>query len=155
MMANYPLLINSSSEYIYTEKRRGRELIILKYIIDTLIDFKMFCSSYTSLKYESKTRRLSDLNQDALRELVECYPGKSTRVLALDLNVQSTIYNHLKKIEQVSKLGVRMPHSLSEKNQEVSISILTSLLSSERNELYLKNTNSGGKEWIFYDISSN
>ena len=69
--------------------------------------FSKFRSGDTSLRDEPRPGRSSDLDQDALRELVECNPRKSTRELALDLNTsQSTICRHLKKIGKVSKLGV-------------------------------------------------
>ena len=56
-----------------------------------------------SLKDKPKPGRLSDLNQNTLRELVECSPCKSTRELALDLDTaQSTICRSLKKIEKAS-----------------------------------------------------
>ena len=48
-----------------------------------------------------------DLDQDALRELVECRPRLSTLELALDLNTsQFTICRHLKKIGKLSKMAV-------------------------------------------------
>ena len=49
----------------------------------------------------AKPGRSSDLNQDPLRELVECNPRKSTQELALDLNTsQSSMCRHLKIMEE-------------------------------------------------------
>ena len=69
------------------------------------------------LKRWTGTRISSDLNQDALKELVECNPYKSTQELVLDFNTfQSTISCHLKKIGKVSKLDIWVPYTLTEKN---------------------------------------
>ena len=49
-------------------------------------------SENMSLRDELRPGHSSDLNQDALKELVECNSGKSTQKLVLDLNTsQSTI----------------------------------------------------------------
>ena len=46
----------------------------------------------------------SNLNQDALKELMECNPRKSTRELALDLNTsEATTCHHLKKISKQAR----------------------------------------------------
>ena len=66
--------------------------------------FAKFRSGDMSLKDERRPGRSSDLDEDALRELLESNPRKSTRELALVLNAsQSTICRHLKKIEKVNK----------------------------------------------------
>ena len=66
--------------------------------------FSKFRSGDTSLKDEPRPGCSLDLDRDALRELVEYNPRKSTRELALDLNTsQSTICGHLKKMRKVSK----------------------------------------------------
>ena len=64
---------------------------------------------------------------------------KSTWKLALNLNTsQSTICYHLKKIRKVSWLSIWLPYTLSEKNKEDCITVVTSLLSRQRNNLFLK-----------------
>ena len=78
--------------------------------------------------------------------------AKSTRELALDLNTsQSTICCHLKKIGNVSKLGVWLPHPLSKKNKEDRISIATSHLLRQRNDPFLKEIISGDEKWVLND----
>ena len=68
----------------------------------------------------------------------------------LDLNTsQSTIYCHLKKIGKVWKLGIWVPHTLSEKNKEYCVSVVTSLLSRPRNNLFLKNIITSDKHLSF------
>ena len=69
--------------------------------------FAKFHSSDTSLTDQPRPGHLSDLDQDALRELVECNLCKITQELAVDLNTsQSTICHHLKKIGKVIKIGI-------------------------------------------------
>ena len=93
-----------------------------------------FHSGDTLLRIGPRLGHSSHLEKDVLRELVECNPRKSTRELALDRNTsQSTIYRHLKMIGKVSKLGIWLPHTLSEKNKEDWISVATSILSRLRN----------------------
>ena len=80
--------------------------------------FVKFCSGDTSLKDEQRPGRSSDFDDDALKALVEYNPRQSTQELADKLNTsQSTICRHLEKMEKVSKLGVWVPHVLSEKNK--------------------------------------
>ena len=60
--------------------------------------FSKFPSGDTSWKMNPRRERLSDLNQDALKELVECNPQKSSQESVPDFNTsKSTICCHLKK----------------------------------------------------------
>ena len=55
-----------------------------------------------SLRKEREPGRLSDVNEDALRELVEFNAGKNIQEFSLDLNTsQYTIFRHFKKIGNV------------------------------------------------------
>ena len=92
-----------------------------------------------SLRDEPRAGCSSDLNQDALRKLMEFNPCKSTQEFALDLNTfQSTIFCHLKKIEKVSELSVSVPHTLSEKNKEDGISSDKSSFKAEKLPVFQK-----------------
>ena len=102
--------------------------------------FSKFCSGDMSLWDEHRPGCSSDRHHNSLRELVECNPHKSTWELALDLNTsQSAIGCHFREIGKVNKLGIWVPHNLGEKNKEVCIFIVTSLLSKQRNYLFFKN----------------
>ena len=80
--------------------------------------FVKFRSGDTSLKDEPRPGRSSDFDTEALKSLVECNACQSTRELADKLNTsQSTICRHLEKMGKVSKLGVWVPHAISEKNK--------------------------------------
>ena len=101
--------------------------------------FSKFPSGDTSLRNKRRPGRYSDLDEDALKEMVERSPRKSTRELALDLSTsQSTIFRHVKEIVKVSKLGVYLFRSFSEKNKEDRISITRRFLSTQRNIPFVK-----------------
>ena len=75
---------------------------------------------------------------------------KTTRELSLDLiTSQSIICRHLKKIEKLSKLGVWLLHTVSEKNKEGCISRATNL-SQPRNYHFHKNIITDYEKWVFY-----
>ena len=111
-------------------------------------DFQSFFSDDMLLIDKPRLGWLSNLDQDALRKLVDCNLLKRIQELGLDLNTsQSTICCHLKKIRKVSNLGVWLPHTLSEKNKYDCILIVTSLLSRQRN--FLRISKQVIKNWSF------
>ena len=55
-----------------------------------------------------------------------------------------------KRWKKGNKLGVCVPHTLNEKNKDRK-SIVTSLLSKQRNDSFLKIIITGDKKWVFYD----
>ena len=100
------------------------------------------------MKDEPRPGRSSDFDAEALKSLVECNARQSTRELADKLNTsQSTICRHLEKMGKVSKLGVWVPHALSEKNKADRLSIATSLLSRQRNNLFLDKIITEDEKW--------
>ena len=50
----------------------------------------------------------------------------------------------------MSKLSIWVSHTLSEKNKENRISITTSRLLRQKNDLFLKNIMTGDERWVFY-----
>ena len=85
--------------------------------------FFFFCSGDMSLRDEPRLGRWSDLDQEALRELVKDKRRKSPQHIP--------IYNVLpvEKTGKLSQLGVSFFHTRSEKNKKECISISTSHLS--------------------------
>ena len=69
--------------------------------------------------WEMRPGRSSNLNEDVLRELMKCNACKSCRDLA-HVNPQPAAT--WKKIRKVNKLGVSIPRTLSEKNEEIAYS---------------------------------
>ena len=61
---------------------------------------------------------------------------------------QSTMYHHLEKMGKVNKLGVWVSHALSEKSKADHLSIVTSLLSQQRNNSFLDEVSTGDEKLI-------
>ena len=81
--------------------------------------FSKFYSGKASLTDEPRPGFSSNLNKDALRELMDCNLCKSTQELALDLHTYQIYYLlPVKKIEKMSKLDVWVLHTLREKRKE-------------------------------------
>ncbi|KAL6438745.1 hypothetical protein ACFW04_004619 [Cataglyphis niger] len=59
--------------------------------------------------------------------------------------------NLLKKLGKINKLGVWIPHNLSERNKEDRMSIATSLLSRVKIEPFLNRIITGDEKWVTYD----
>lgn len=62
---------------------------------------------------------------------------------------QSTVIRHLEKLGKVSKVGVWVPHNLSERNKD-RMSIATSLLSRVKMEPFLNRIVTGDEKWVTY-----
>ena len=113
--------------------------------------FWKFNSDDISLRDEPRPGCSSDLDQNALRKLGEC---RGTQELAHDFNTsQSTICYHLKKIGKVSKLGVWVPHTLSQENKKDHLSVVTSLLSRQENDMFIKNITTGDEKCLLWHCS--
>ena len=87
----------------------------------------------------------SYLDQDVLRKLVEYNPhklGKCTWSQHIPIHNLLLLEKDRKGIKQ----GIWFPHTHSEKNKEGCISIVTR----QRNDLFLKNIITGDEEWLFY-----
>ncbi|XP_043260411.1 histone-lysine N-methyltransferase SETMAR-like [Colletes gigas] len=114
--------------------------------------FIKFRSEDTTLKDEPRAGRPSDFDDNLLKAILEQNPRKSTRGIAERLNTsQSTVNRHLEKLGKVSKLGVWVPHNLSERNKEDRMSIATSLLSRVKIEPFLNRNVTGDEKWVTYD----
>ena len=98
----------------------GQDILPDRQLRNRLAKFR----SDDSLADKSRPRSSWNLDEDPLSELVAFNRGKIAQELALDLNTyQFTICHHLKRIRKVSKLGVWLPHILSEKDKEDCILI--------------------------------
>ena len=70
-----------------------------------------------SLQDEPKSGRPSDINFDELKELIESDPTLTTRNVAHTLGCShSAVHYHFKDLRLVSKLGVWIPHGLTQKS---------------------------------------
>ena len=109
--------------------------------------FIKFRSGDTTLKDEPRAGRPSDFDDNLLKAILEQNPCQSTRDIAERLNTsRSTVNRHLEKLGKVRKLGVWVPHNLSERNKEDRISIATSLLSRVKIEPFLNRIVTGDEK---------
>ncbi|XP_023237751.1 histone-lysine N-methyltransferase SETMAR-like [Centruroides sculpturatus] len=114
--------------------------------------FTKFRSGDFSLKDDERPGRSSDFDDDVLKALIEQNPRQTTRELAEKLHTsQSTINRHLQKLGKVSKLGVWVPHNLSERNKADRRSIAATLLSWQKEESFLAKIVTGDEKWITYE----
>ena len=104
-----------------------------------------------SLRDELRPKHSSNLDQDALKELVECNPCKRFWEFALDFNTpQSTVCHHMKKNRKSEQFGhLDSLYSYWEKKDHTSIEI--NLLSRQRNNLFFRNVITDDGKWDFYD----
>ena len=91
--------------------------------------FSKFRSGDSTLIDKPRPGCPSNSDQHIWRELMECNSSQSSQELALDLSTSlSTICRCLRKIGKVSKLSVLLFHTLSEKNKENRLSIVSILI---------------------------
>ncbi|CAL1289207.1 unnamed protein product [Larinioides sclopetarius] len=113
--------------------------------------FVKFHSGDMTLKDELRAGHPSDFVDNLLKAVLEQNPRQSTRCIEERLNTsQSTVIRHLEKLGKVSKLGVWVPHNLSERNKEDRMSIATSLLSWVKMEPFLNRIVTGDEKWVTY-----
>ena len=80
--------------------------------------FKKICNGDESLKDEDGHGRPTAVNNEHLKALIEADPRKTTREVAVELEVDhSTVVRHLKRIGKSKKLDKWVPHELND-NQE-------------------------------------
>lgn len=114
--------------------------------------FEKFRSGDINLQDEPRTGRPDEIDDDALRALVDNEPLLTTRELANKLHVSHvTIENHLNKIGFIYKWCRWISHQLSEKHIADRISIASSLLSRQQYEPFLDRLVTGDEKWIVYD----
>lgn len=112
--------------------------------------FAKFRSGDITWKDALRAGRPSDFNDDLLKARLEQNPRHSTRYMAESLNTsQSTVIRHLEKLRKLSKVGVWVPHNLSERNKD-RMSIDTSLISRVKMEPFLNRIVTGDEKWVTY-----
>ena len=108
------------------------------------------------LEDKKRPGRPSELDDHELEELISTDPSLSTRELALRLSVSnSTVYDRLKALGKVQKLGKWVPHKLSEMNRLTRLNTCAFLLSKQKRKSFLYKIVTGDEKWIYFDNSSN
>lgn len=114
--------------------------------------FKKFKSGNISMENDDRGRPPTTVSNDHLKEVVEADTRKSTRELAVDLNVsKSTISRHLQELGKVKKLDKWIPYDLNEKQQLCRFEISSSLILRNRNDPFLSRIVTCDEKWLLYD----
>jgi hypothetical protein len=86
--------------------------------------FKRFSSEDNDFEDKVRSGRPSELDDEALQQLVESDPRLTTREMATTLGCDhSTIVHHLRSLGKVPELGCWVPHDLTQnhKNQRIDM----------------------------------
>lgn len=113
--------------------------------------FDRFDRKDYSLEDDPRSGRPIEVDIDRLVALVESDPRQTLRCLATTFGCSHvTIENHLKQLGFLSRLGVWLPHTLSENQQNLRMDICQSLLSKKRTFAWLDNLITGDEKWVLY-----
>ncbi|GFU90751.1 histone-lysine N-methyltransferase SETMAR [Trichonephila clavipes] len=101
--------------------------------------FAKFRSGNFDVEDAPRSGRPVEADKDAIKALVDANRRITTRVIGLRLNLSnSTVYDHLKGLGLSSKIGVWVPHVLTERNLCRRIDVCDSLLKRHENDSFLK-----------------
>ena len=99
-----------------------------------------------------RSRRPSTIDDDQIMALIETNPHYTTRDIANILSISnSTVYEHLRKNNLVSRYNVWVPHDLTEQNLIDRASICDSLVKHNQNDLFFKQIITGDEKWVLYN----
>ena len=110
-----------------------------------------FQSGNWNIEDEPRSGRPSEIDDQALLQLIEMDPRQSTRQMATSLGCnQSTIVRHLESLGKVQKLGCWLPHKLTDRDREQRVTICSFLLSYSRTTGWFNSIVTGDEKWVLY-----
>ncbi len=113
--------------------------------------FARFRSGEFDLEDRPRSGRPTEVDIDALRNLVEADPKLSSRELATTLGTShTTVLNHLHEMGKVNKCGVWVPHQLSPDQLLMRTTTCTSLLARLEVDPFLRRIIKGDEKWVLY-----
>ena len=84
--------------------------------------------------------------------MIENNRRSTTREIAEELNIRHTcVERHLKQLDYVNKLNIRVCHKLNEIQLTKRISICVSLLKRNETDPFLMRITTGDEKWVVYD----
>ena len=113
--------------------------------------FNRFKSGDYNMDDKPRSGRPPELDDKALRQLVEADPRLTARELGVIFGCShSAIEHHLSVIGKVSKLGSWIPHALTPKDLDQRSDTCALLLSRRRRFDWLDNVITGDEKWVMY-----
>ena len=101
--------------------------------------FKKFCNGDKSLKDEDGHGQLTAVNNEPLKALIEADPRKTTREVAVELEVDhSTVVHHLKQIGKSKKLDKWVLHELNDNQKHRRFEVSSMLILHNKNDPFLE-----------------
>lgn len=114
--------------------------------------FRRFKSGDRSLVDEPRSGRPSKFDDDMLKAMVESDPRLSIEELSQKLVIPwSTVQEHMKKIGKVHRMGIWIPHALSEDNKNTRMDACNSFLTRHKIRPFLSQIVTSDEKWIVYD----
>ncbi|UYV82714.1 SETMAR [Cordylochernes scorpioides] len=112
--------------------------------------FEKFLNGDTSLGDEEGRGRLSLVDNDQLRAIIEVDACKTTREVAEELNVDQSTIVHLTQIGKVKKLDKWVQHDLNDVHKNRRFKVSSALLLRNKNEPFLDRIVTCDEKWILY-----
>lgn len=113
--------------------------------------YKKFKNGHDDLNDEERCGRLSELDDDLLKNAIEANTSLSCRELADQFDVCSeTVRTHLKSIGKTWKLSRWVPHKLTELNKLNRFNICASLLARNACEGFVDYILTCDEKWVWY-----
>lgn len=114
--------------------------------------FKRFQFGDEDLSDKPRSGRPSEVNSEAVRQLIEFNPQQTTRDVSGALGCsQETAWRHMRQIGKVPKLPTLVPHTLTERDRERRMDVAWSLLSYGRTTAWLDSIVTLDEKWVLYE----
>jgi histone-lysine N-methyltransferase SETMAR len=98
-----------------------------------------------------RSRQPADFDNDLLNASVHADPRQTTRELASEMGcAHATIVRHLQSTGKVQKLGVWVPHILTQDNKNQRVAICASLFVRQHHQSFLSRIVTGDEKWCLY-----
>lgn len=114
--------------------------------------YKKFNEGDFDLNDAPRSGRPTEIDDDELKALVESNSHYTTRYMAETLKISnSSVHDHLKKLNYVSRLDVWIPYELNEAQFKARKDICDILIKRERSNPFLNRLITGDEKWIAYN----